>query len=113
MRIGIDLGGSKIEGLILDPEGREIARRRVLTPKTDSPDKTYAATIAAITDLVGGLTDEAGADPTTGLGVGIPGAISPATGLIKNANSTCLIGRSLDKDLEGTTARPSPARKRR
>jgi len=106
MRIGIDLGGSKIEGLVLDPEGREMARRRVPTPETDSPEKTYAATISAIAELVTGLTTEAEADPSTPVGVGIPGAISPATGLIKNANSTCLIGHALESDLEAATTRP-------
>ncbi len=106
MRIGIDLGGSKIEGLVLDPEGREIARRRVLTPEAESPDKTYSATIAAVAGLVAGLAAEGGVGATTPVGVGIPGAISPATGLIKNANSTCLIGHALDTDLEATMARP-------
>lgn len=106
MRIGIDLGGSKIEGLVLGPEGREMARRRVLTPETDSPDITYTATIAAVAGLVAELAAEAGVDANTPVGVGIPGAISAATGLIKNANSTCLIGHALDIDLEAATARP-------
>ncbi len=106
IRIGVDLGGSKIEGLVLDPEGREIARRRVLTPEADSPDNTYNATVAAIAELVAGLADEAVAGAATPVGVGIPGAISPATGLVKNANSTCLIGHALDIDLEAATTRP-------
>ena len=96
IRIGVDLGGSKIEGLVLDPEGREIARRRVPTPEADSPENTYSATVDAIAELVAGLADEAGAGAATPVGVGIPGAISPATGLIKNANSTWLIGKNFN-----------------
>lgn len=100
MRIGIDLGGTKIEGLALGPDGREIARRRVPTPQGD-----YDATVAAIGGLVAALEQETGASGAT-VGVGIPGTLSPASGLIKNANSTCLIGRPLDRDLEARLGRP-------
>ncbi|MBN8939498.1 MAG: ROK family protein [Rhizobiales bacterium] len=92
MRIGIDLGGTKIEILALDDGGRELVRRRVATPQGD-----YGATLRAIADLVGGVEAELGATGT--VGVGIPGAVSPATGLVKNANSVVLIGQALDKDL--------------
>ncbi|MGE3277854.1 MAG: ROK family protein [Vicinamibacterales bacterium] len=92
MRIGIDLGGTKIEGIALADDGATLARERVPTPAGD-----YAATVAAVVALVGRLEAQAG---TTGtVGVGIPGVVSPATGLVKNANSTCLIGRPLDVDL--------------
>lgn len=94
MRIGIDLGGTKIEGIALDSQGREAARQRVATPQGD-----YAATVRAICDLINNLeiaTDHKGA---AAVGVGIPGAISTATGRIKNANSTCLIGEDLRADL--------------
>jgi fructokinase len=103
VRIGIDLGGTKIEGIALDDEGRECARERVATPAGD-----YEATVAAIVDLVALLERQAGvaAEARPPVGVGIPGAISPATGLIKNANSTCLIGHALDKDLERALQRP-------
>jgi fructokinase len=97
VRIGIDLGGTKIEGIALGPGGREIGRKRVPTPRGD-----YDATVAAVRDLVGAL--EAGAKAS--VGVGIPGAISPATGLVKNANSTWLIGRPFDRDLSAALARP-------
>jgi fructokinase len=92
LRIGIDLGGTKIEGIALDGR-REAARLRVETPRDD-----YPGTIEAVTALVGRLEDRAGARGT--VGVGIPGAISPATGLVKNANSVWLIGRPLLSDLQ-------------
>jgi fructokinase len=99
MRIGIDLGGTKIEGIVLDGDGRERVRRRVATPAGD-----YAASLAVIAALVAEL--EAHAGPAASVGVGIPGALSPATGLVKNANSTWLIGKPLDRDLETTLGRP-------
>lgn len=103
MRIGIDLGGTKIEGIALDADGRERARHRAATPAGD-----YQATVAAIVGLVAQLERQAGlaAQARPPVGVGIPGAISPATGLIKNANSTCLIGHALDKDLARALGRP-------
>ena len=101
MRIGIDLGGSKIEGLVLGPEGDERARARAETPQGD-----YAATVAAIAGLVDQLAAQAGTGDDIPVGVGIPGAVSAKTGLIKNANSTCLIGQALDKDLEQAMGRP-------
>ena len=101
MRIGIDLGGTKIEGLVLGPGGQELARGRAETPPGD-----YAATVAAIAGLVDELARDSGAGGDVPVGVGIPGAIAPQTGLIKNANSTCLIGQALAKDLEAATGRP-------
>lgn len=99
MRIGIDLGGTKIEGVVLDDGGGECHRVRVATPHGD-----YAGTIAAIRRVVEDLEQAAGRRCT--VGVGMPGAISPATGLVKNANSTWLIGRQLDCDLEAALGRP-------
>ncbi len=98
-RIGIDLGGTKTEGIVLDDDGRELARRRVPTPRGD-----YHATIATIGDLVAMLEQETGGRAT--VGIGIPGALSPATGLVKNANSTWLIGRPFDRDLAVALGRP-------
>lgn len=92
MRIGIDLGGSKIEGAALASSGAILDRRRVATPRHD-----YAATIEAIAGLVAALEVQAGARGT--VGVGIPGAVSPASGMVKNANSTWLNGRPLQHDL--------------
>lgn len=91
-RIGIDLGGTKIEGLAIDADGRESLRRRVPTPAGD-----YHGTLSAIRALIAELESELGEKAS--VGIGIPGALSPATGLVKNANSTWLIGRPLDRDL--------------
>ena len=93
MRLGVDLGGTKIEVVTLDDSGRERHRRRVPTPRND-----YTATLAAIA----GLVDEAerNAGRCRSVGVGIPGSISPHTGLVRNANSTWLNGRPLADDLE-------------
>jgi fructokinase len=99
MRIGIDLGGTKIEGIALGPDGAERARKRVPSPRND-----YAATIAAIRDLVVALEAEAGMRGS--VGIGMPGAISPASGLVKNANSTWLNGQPFQADMEAALARP-------
>ena len=93
MRIGIDLGGTKIEGLVLDKGGVERARLRIATPVT-----SYEAEVEAIVDLIARLERQVGARCT--VGIAHPGAISPATGLIKNANSTQLNDRPLKADLE-------------
>jgi len=92
MRIGIDLGGTKIEGIALSQTGEECARRRLPTPRGD-----YQDTIDCVAEIVRELDAETNATCT--VGVAMPGAISPATGLIKNANSTWLSGKPLDKDL--------------
>jgi fructokinase len=97
-RIGIDLGGSKIELLALDPQGQERYRKRVPTPRGD-----YGATLRTVTALVGECEEALGGKGT--VGVGIPGAISLATGRIKNSNSTCLIGRPFKQDLEQALGR--------
>ena len=102
MRIGIDLGGTKIEGILLDDQGHEKVRQRVSTPAGD-----YKGTIQAITDLVATLELLGNINHNgTPVGIGIPGTISPATSLIKNANLTCLIGEALDKDLTKALKRP-------
>lgn len=100
MRIGIDLGGTKVEGILLTDDGCEIARRRVATPRED-----YDATVRTVADLARTL-DQAGDAPVPHIGVGIPGILSPATGLVKNANSTWLIGRPLDQDLAAALGKP-------
>jgi fructokinase len=99
MRIGIDLGGTKIEGIALDESGRTAERLRVPTPRGD-----YAATVTAIAQLV--ATMESRTNRGGSVGVGIPGAISLATGLVKNANSTWIIGRPLAGDLAAALDRP-------
>ena len=98
MRIGVDVGGTKIEAIALSPAGEEIARRRVTTP----PD--YLPLVDAIAGLVRELERAAGEAGT--VGVGIPGAVVPHTGLVKNANSVWLNGRPLGRDLEARLDRP-------
>jgi fructokinase len=98
MRIGIDLGGTKIEGIALDADAPVAIRRRVATPRD------YAGTLDAIARLVAEIEAEAGRIGS--VGVGIPGVVSHVTGLVKNANSTWLIGRPLLADLETRLARP-------
>jgi fructokinase len=90
-RIGVDLGGTKIEIVALDASGVERFRRRIATPRDD-----YDATLRAVADLVDEAERVVG---PASVGIGTPGAISPATGLMKNANSTWLIGRPLGDDL--------------
>ncbi len=99
MRIGIDLGGSKIEGIAIADDGTERLRRRIVAPRGD-----YQHTIAAVAGLVNAIEEQTGARGT--LGIGIPGTISPATGLIKNSNSTWLNGRPLAEDLPRRLDRP-------
>src|SRR5882724_4377057 len=98
MRIGVDLGGTKIEAIALSPGGQEIARLRVTTPRD------YAACLDAIAALVRKLDRAGGAAGT--VGVGIPGTVVPQTGLVKNANSTWLNGQPLERDLAGRLGRP-------
>ena len=81
MRIGIDLGGTKIEGIAIADDGKERLRRRIVAPRGD-----YEHTIAAVAGLVNAIEEQTGARGT--VGIGVPGTISPATGLIKNSNST-------------------------
>lgn len=98
MRLGIDLGGSKIEIIALDESGEERLRERVETPQGD-----YAGTLEAVAGLVARAERQLG---TTGtVGIGTPGAISPATGLLKNSNSICLNGQPFQRDLEARLGR--------
>ena len=94
LRIGIDLGGTKIEAVGLDRGGREVFRKRVPTPRGD-----YTGTLRQIKALI----EETGKGT---VGIGIPGSLSRGTGLVKNANSTWLIGKPLQQDLEQVIQRP-------
>lgn len=98
MRLGIDLGGTKIEIIALADDGRELLRERVATPQGD-----YLATVMAVAGLVEATEVQLGRRGT--VGIGIPGAESLASGLIKNANSTCLIGKPLRRDLQALLQR--------
>jgi len=99
LRIGVDLGGTKIEAVAFGSDGGERFRRRVASPRGD-----YDGTVAAIAQLVAGAEKACGEQGT--VGVGMPGTISPATGVVKNANSTWLNGRPLHTDLERALNRP-------
>ena len=99
MRIGIDFGGTKIEVIAIDDQGLVLVRQRIATPRHD-----YEACLRAIRDLVCLVETQSG---TTGsVGIGIPGTISPATGLVKGANSTWLNGQALHQDIEKILNRP-------
>ena len=99
VRIGIDWGGTKIEALAMDADGQELRRLRIPTPRHD-----YEGSIRAAVELVASIERDIG--PTGPIGVGIPGSIVPSTGLVKNANSTWLNGRPLEKDLSAALGRP-------
>jgi len=98
-RIGVDLGGTKIEGIALARDGSIPVRLRLATPRDD-----YEGTVEAIAGLVGRIEQCLGEAAT--VGVGMPGAISPATGVVKNANSVWLNGRPLSEDLQRRLSRP-------
>lgn len=98
MRLGIDLGGTKIEIIALADDGREMRRQRIPTPQGD-----YMATLMAVAGLVEEAESRLGQRGS--VGIGIPGAESLASGLIKNANSTCLIGKPLKRDLQALLQR--------
>lgn len=99
-RLGIDLGGTKIEGVVLAADGSECARQRVPTPAGD-----YPATLAALSGLVAALEAEAGLQAPA-IGIGTPGSLSRLTGRMKNSNSACLNGQPLREDLAARLGRP-------
>jgi fructokinase len=101
-RVGVDLGGTKIEALALSPSGEERLRVRAPTPRGD-----YEATLDAIVSLVNACADGLAASEIAGVGVGIPGSLSPRTGLVRNANSTWLNGRLLHRDLQARLQWPA------
>lgn len=99
--LGIDLGGTKIAGIILAGDGRTLASARVPTPRGD-----YGATISAIGDLAARLEEQAGAATGLAVGIGIPGSIAPRSGLVQNANSVWLNGRPFGADVAAALGRP-------
>jgi fructokinase len=99
LRIGIDLGGTKIEVVALDRSGQELDRRRVATPAAD-----YRAVIERIAALVREVEQQLGAEGS--VGVGTPGSLSRASGVLRNSNTACLNGRALDADLGRALGRP-------
>lgn len=99
LRLGIDLGGTKIEGRVLAADGAEIARRRILAPQGD-----YESSVRALTDIITSLEADVGGTAT--VGIAMPGSLSPSTGLVRNANSVWLNGKPLRQDLEAALGRP-------
>ena len=99
LRLGIDLGGTKIEALLMRDSGEEVLRRRIPTPRED-----YDGTVRAIAGLAASVEAEAGGSCAT-MGVGIPGSVSPATGLVRNGNTTWINGRAFDRDLAVATGK--------
>jgi fructokinase len=102
IRIGIDLGGTKTEIIVLDGEGRELLRRRALTPRDD-----YAATLAGVVALVDSAERELALVPGhASVGIGTPGSVSRVTGLLRGSNSIALNGKPIVDDLEQRLGRP-------
>ena len=99
-RIGIDLGGTKVEGVVLDGGGEIVLRRRVPT----ASERGYDHIVGVVAELIEGLAADAG--PGDSIGIGTPGAVSRLTGRMKNSNTQCLNGRDLRSDLEGRLGRP-------
>lgn len=99
-RIGIDLGGTKIEGVLLAYDGRELARHRIAAPRSD-----YRMSLSAIRELVTALQYHSGIRKAS-IGIGIPGSIAPATSLVQNANSVWLNEMPLQRDLEHVLGQP-------
>ncbi len=102
-RIGVDLGGTKVEAAVVDVDGAIVDRRRLPTPRAD-----YAATLETIGRLVADLEGRAGR--TMSVGVGMPGTLSPSTGLVMNANSVWLNGRPLGVEAAASTLHRYDAR---
>ena len=100
IRIGVDLGGTKIEAIALGADGKVLSSRRVATPAHD-----YAAITRAVADLAHALESETGGRAS--VGIGMPGAISPKTGLVKNSNTAALNGCPFDRDIAAALARPA------
>ncbi len=103
-RLGIDLGGTKIEGIVLAQSSRPVAGHRMPTPRSADPEAAYRATLAAVADLVRHLEAQTGA--TASIGIGMPGSLTPKTGRVQNANSTWLNDRPFQQDLEHYLGRP-------
>ncbi|MEM7499956.1 MAG: ROK family protein [Pseudomonadota bacterium] len=100
VRVGVDLGGTKTEAVALGPGDRVLARERLPTPRTD-----YHGIVRTVVEAVQRVESTIGASAPA-IGIGIPGALSPVTGLVRNANTVVLIGKPLDSDLEAALRRP-------
>jgi fructokinase len=105
-RLGIDLGGTKIEGVLVDPAGSVLYRNRIPTPRRPDAVEEYAGILDAVADLIEQAGSQRPPSSSCTVGVGIPGAIDAETGLVQNANTTSLIGKPLQQDLETRLERP-------
>jgi fructokinase len=105
-RIGIDLGGAKTEAILLDPEDRILVRQRIDTPRQTQSETEYRGILEAVNQFIRDTLALVPPDHGVTIGVGMPGAINPSTQLVQNANTTCLIGRPFQKDLEALLERP-------
>ena len=99
LRLGIDLGGSKIAAIVMNQQGEVVAKRRI-----PSPQSNYQKTIQTIAELISLMDNDVG--EKTNIGIGMPGSISPATGLVQNANSTWLNAKPFKQDIEQAVQRP-------
>jgi fructokinase len=99
-RIGMDLGGTKIEGIVLDAQGKELFRKRIATER----ESGYRHILNRIKELHGDLAAHIRNEPHT-FGIGAPGVVSPRTGLMKNSNTVCMIGQPVKSDLENLLGR--------
>jgi fructokinase len=105
-RVGIDLGGTKTEAILLDPEGRELYRRRRPTPRQADAEKEYEAILAQVVSMAAEARSNPGSDSRCTFGIGIPGTVHPLSAMVQNANTTSLIGRPFKQDLESALGRP-------
>jgi len=97
-RLGIDLGGTKIEGVVLSADGILLTRKRIATPRMEDGNEAYSSILTAIRSLIEYL--ELNVNTTCSIGIGTPGSISSVTGLMRNCNTVCLNGKALQKDIE-------------
>jgi len=97
-RLGIDLGGTKIEGVVLSDDGKVLSKKRIATPRMKDDNEAYTAILAAIRDLIEHL--ESNVNTACSIGIGTPGSISSVTGFMKNCNTVCLNGKALQNDIE-------------
>ena len=106
-RMGIDLGGTKVEVVLLDGDGTVLHRRRIPTPRmNDNPESEYEGIVGAVVELIEHAGRQLPPASSCTIGVGIPGTMNPETGVVQNANTTSLIGRPFRKELESRLGRP-------
>jgi len=104
--IGIDLGGTKTEAIVLDDSEKVLFSKRIATPRIPTdPGAEYGGIVNTVVDLIDEVLDSISNGAGCTIGLGIPGSVEPGTGLVQNANTTCLIGRPFQHDLENRLGR--------